>query len=136
MKVGIVGSRKFTNWVVIKESILSLKEEYGDNLEIVSGGQAKGANGIAKSCAIEFKIKYIEFPPAHYMHNEYCIRGRENYGKSYSVSNYFDRNTEIAEYSDMILCFIPQGMRITESRGTFDTYTKALRLGKKVLVIN
>ena len=56
------------------------KREYGDGLEIVSGGQKQGADGYAKKYASEFDIKYSEFPPAHYQYNQHCILESYNYG--------------------------------------------------------
>ena len=38
MKVGIVGSRKYTNKNNIRDFVFRLKEELGDDVEIVSGG--------------------------------------------------------------------------------------------------
>ena len=48
MKVAIVGSRQYTNKKRIQEFIFKLKQKYGDELEIVSGGQKDGADGYAK----------------------------------------------------------------------------------------
>ena len=39
MKIGIVGSREYENKLKIKEFIYQLKEKFGDELVIVSGGQ-------------------------------------------------------------------------------------------------
>ena len=60
MRVAIVGSRQYTNKKRIQEFIFKLKQKYGDELEIVSGGQKDGAEGYAKIYAIEFDIKYLE----------------------------------------------------------------------------
>ena len=44
MKVAIVGSREYTNKRRIQEFIHKLKERWGNDLEIVSGGQKDGAD--------------------------------------------------------------------------------------------
>ena len=36
-KVGIVGARIYTNKLKVKEFVYSLKEKFGDDVEIVSG---------------------------------------------------------------------------------------------------
>ena len=136
MKVGIVGSREFLAKNKIRKFIYDLKELFGEELEIVSGGQVKGADGFAKKYAIELGVTYREFPPAHYSWNSYCIKEAYHYGKEYRVWYYNERNTEIAEYSDAIACFLPTGWDITQSRGTNDTYTKAKGLGKVAKIIN
>ena len=73
MKVAIVGSRKYTNKRRVQEFVFKLKEKYGDELEIVSGGQKQGADGYAKKYALEFDLKYSEFPPAHYQYIQHCV---------------------------------------------------------------
>ena len=83
IKVGIVGSRKYTDKRKIKDLIFEIKNKYGDEVEVVSGGQKDGADGLAKKYALEFDLKYTEFPPAHYNHNMHCIRPRGEYNNPY-----------------------------------------------------
>ena len=49
------------------------------------------------------------------------------------MSNFFKRNKQIAEYSDMIVAFIPDGV---ESRGTMNTVEHAKREKKLIKIIN
>ena len=132
-KIAIVGSRKYENKTKIKNFVFKLKERFGDEVEIISGGQKYGADGYAKKFALEFDMKYVEFPPEHYPYNQHCISERFNYGKKYKVSNYFKRNKQIAEYSDIIVAFIPDGV---ESRGTMNTIEYAKREKKLIKIIN
>ena len=133
MKVAIVGSRQYTNKRRIQEFIFKLKEKYGDKLEIVSGGQKQGADGYAKKFALEFDTKYSEFPPAHYQYNQHCVLESYNYGKPYAVWHYHTRNKEIAEYSDVVIAFIPKGIT---SKGTNSTLKEAKKINKKTVIIN
>ena len=57
MKVGIVGSRKYTNKNNIRDFIFRLKEEFGDGVEIVSGGCKFGADKYAKKYALELGLQ-------------------------------------------------------------------------------
>ena len=132
-KVGIVGARIYTNKLKVKEFVFNLKEKFGDDVEVVSGGQPKGADGYAKKFALEFDMNYVEFPPKHYTYNQHCILDRDNYGKTYHVVNFFDRNKQIAEYSDYIVAFIPEGYK---SNGTLDTIGHAKKLDKKVVILD
>ena len=132
-RVAIVGSRKYTNKKKVKEFIFKLKEKFGDDVEIVSGGQQFGADGYAKKSALEFDMKYAEFPPSHYAYNMHCVLEVNNYNKPYYISNYFKRNRQIVEYSDVVVAFIPEGV---ESKGTMNTIGHANRLNKKVVIIN
>ena len=117
----------------IKDLLFEIKEKYGNEVEIVSGGQRDGADGYAKKFALEFDMRYVEFPPRHYTYNQHCILDRDNYGKTYHVVNFFDRNKQIAEYSDYIVAFIPEGYK---SNGTLDTISHAEKLNKKVVILN
>ena len=132
-KIRIVVSRRYTHKKKVKDLIFEIKEKYGDEVEIVSGGQPKGADGLAKKYALEFNLKYVEFPPSHYSHNMHCKLPATQYNKPYYVSNFFKRNKQIAEYSNIIVAFIPDGV---ESRGTMDTVGHAEKLKKLIKIIN
>ena len=133
IKIGIVGSRGYTNKKKVKDLIFQIKEKHGDEVEIVSGGQKDGADGLAKKYALEFNVKYVEFPPVHYNWNMHCKLPATQYNKPYYVSNYFKRNKQIAEYSDIIVAFIPEGV---ESRGTMNTVEYAKREKKLIKIID
>ena len=115
MRVAIVGSRRYTNKRRIQEFIFKLKQKYGEELEIVSGGQKEGADGYAKKYALEFDVKYSEFPPVHYTYNQHCVLESFKYSRPYAAWHYHDRNKEIAEYTDVMAAFIPKN---TTSKGT------------------
>ena len=133
IKIGIVGSRGYTNKQKVKDLIFEIKQKYGDEVEIVSGGQKLGADGFAKKFALEFDLDYVEFPPAHYSHNIHCKLSAKHYNKPYYVSNFFKRNKQIAEYSNILVAFIQEGI---ESRGTMNTVSHAEKLKKMVKIIN
>ena len=133
IKIGIVGSRGYTNKKKIKDLIFEIKEKYGDEVEIVSGGQKDGADGYAKKFALEFDMSYVEFPPSHYSWNMHCKLPATKYNKPYYVSNYFKRNKQIAEYSNIVIAFIPDGV---ESRGTMSTIDYAIKEKKLTKILN
>ena len=99
----------------------------------MSGGQPKGADGFAKKFAIEFDMKYVEFPPRHYTYNQHCILDESHYGKRYFPKNFTDRNKQIVEYSDYIVAFMPSD---NYTSGTMDTVSIAEKLNKKVIILN
>ena len=133
MKVAIVGSRRYTNKKRIQEFIFKLRDKYGDKLEIVSGGQKEGADGYAKKYALEFDVKYSEFPPVHYTYNQHCVLESYKYGRPYAAWHYHDRNKEIAEYSDVMAAFIPKN---TISKGTESALKQAIKKEKKYCIIS
>ena len=133
IKIGIVGSRKYTNKKKIKDLLYEIKHKPYTDVEIVSGGQRDGADGYAKKFTLELGMNYVEFPPAHYNWNMHCKLPATKYNKPYYVTNYFKRNKQIAEYSDIIVAFIPDGV---ESKGTMNTISHAERLKKMIKIIN
>ena len=133
MKVAIVGSRRYENRRKIKEFIFKLKEEYGTDTIIVSGGCKQGADKYAKKYALELGLQYEEYPPFHEVHNLYCTMPSSRYGKNYSVKNFFARNKIIAGTSDMVVGFIPEGI---EGRGTLNTIDYAKKFEKKYIIIS
>ena len=132
-RVGIVGSRTYTNRRKIKEFVYKLKEKFDDKVEIVSGGQLKAAHGFAKKFALEFDMKYVDFPPRHYTYNQHCILDESHYGKRYFPKNFHDRNKQIVEYSDYIVAFMNKG---EYTKGTLNTIETAEKLQKKVIILN
>ena len=133
MKVAIIGSRQYTNKRRIQEFVYKLKQRWGEKLEIVSGGQKDGADGYAKKYALEFDLKYSEFPPAHYQYNQHCVLERYNFGKPYAVWHYHNRNKSLIEYSDVVVAFIPKNLT---SKGTESALKEAKKNDKKYVIIN
>ena len=133
IKIGIVGSRSYTNKQKIKDLIFEIREKYGDEVEIVSGGQKEGADGLAKKFALEFDVDYSEFPPAHYSHNIHCVLPKYRYGKAFYKSNYHKRNAQIAEHCDVMVAFLPKN---TMSKGTESALNEAKEKQKKYVIIS
>ena len=133
IKIGIVGSRKWTDKNKIAQVIERCIDKYGaKNICIISGG-AFGADRMGKEAALEKGLAYKEYNPAHEAWNEYSGKPKEYYGKPYNVKHYFERNSFIAEDSDILFAFIPAGH---QSNGTMDTVTKAAKLHKYFKIIN
>ena len=133
MKVAIVGSRRYENKKKIKDFIFKLKNEYGDKTIVVSGGCKTGADKYAKKYALELGAQYREYPPFHEVYNLYCALPEACYGKPYNMKYFFVRNKQIAQNSDIIVGFIPQGVK---SDGTLSTLKYAKQFNKKVMVID
>lgn len=131
IKIGIVGSRKWKNKSKVQDAVDQCLARYGDQLTVVSGG-AIGADSLGRQVALEKGLQYIEYNPAHEAWNEYSGKPKDWYGKPYNVGHYFERNTFIAEDSDILFAFIPDNH---QSNGTMDTVNKALKLKKWVVII-
>ena len=133
MKVAVEGSRRYENKRKIKEFIFKLKEEYGTDTIIVSGGCKDGADKYAKKYALELGLQYEEYPPFHEVHNLYCTMPSSRYSKPYSIKNFFARNKIIANTSDFVVAFIAEGV---QSDGTFSTLNYAKKFNKKRIIIS
>lgn len=133
MRIGIVGSRQYENRKKVKDVIFNLQKKFGTKLTIVSGGCKDGADRYAKKYALEFNCKYVEFNPAHTVYNFYSALNENYYGKQYSPKHFFIRNKMLAKYCDIVIGFIPNGIK---SDGTINTITEAKKLNKKVVIIS
>ena len=132
MKVAIVGSRRYESKKKIKDFIFKLKQEYGEDTKIISGGAKEGADRYAKKYALELGLQYEEYPPAHFPHNLYCPLPESRYGREYSPKNYHVRNKIIAGTSDYIVAFKKKG---ENSKGTDSTINYAKKFNKKYVII-
>lgn len=133
MRIGIVGSREYENKKKIKDFIFKLKQEYGTDTIIVSGGCPDGADRYAKKYSLELGLQYEEYPPFHKQHNLYCVLPESVYGKPYNVKYFFVRNKQIAEASDFVVAFIPNGV---VSNGSLSTIKYAEKFNKKTIIID
>lgn len=133
MRVAIVGSREYENRTKIKKFIFKLIQKYGKDVTVVSGGCGDGADRYAKKYALELGAQYQEYPPFHEVHNLYCALPESCYSKPYNVRYFFVRNKQIAQNSDRVVAFIPNGV---EAKGTISTLKYAKKFGKKVMVID
>ena len=133
MKIAIVGSRRYENKKKIKDFVFKLKEQYGTDTIVVSGGCKQGADKYAKKYALELGLQYEEYPPFHDVHNLYCTIPSSRYGRPYNIRNFHARNKIIAGTSDFIVAFIQEGV---QSDGTFSTLNYAKKLNKKRIIIS
>ena len=133
MRVAIIGSRRYENKKKIKDFVFKLKEQYGTDTIIVSGGCKQGADKYAKKYALELGLQYEEYPPFHEVHNLYCTLPSSRYDKPFSMRNFFARNKIIVGTSDFIVAFIPEGV---EANGTKNVLEYAKKLDKKRIIIS
>lgn len=111
MKLGIVGSRDFNNYLEFQVAVLPFLSNI---TEIVSGG-AKGADSLAERFAVEHNIKMTVFKPDW-----------NKYGRSAGMI----RNKDIVENSDFVLAFW-DGV----SKGTKNSINRCKKLGKPFNII-
>ena len=133
MKIAIVGSRRYENKKKIKDFVFKLKQQYGENTIIVSGGCKDGADRYAKKYALELGLQYEEYPPFHEVHNLYCVLPHTRYDKPFSMRNFFVRNKIIASVCEYVVAFIPEGV---EANGTKNVLEYSKKLNKKRIIIN
>ena len=58
MKLAIIGSRTFNNYILLKEIL----EQYKPKITLVVSGAAKGADSLGERWALENKIQTLIFP--------------------------------------------------------------------------
>jgi len=115
MKIGIVGSRDFTQMDLVDSFIKNLPQ----NIDIVSGG-AIGVDSAAKELGKKYSHTVLEYLPD--------LAGcKERYE---FTQKYYERNQKIADACDMLVAFTDK-----ENGGTWDTIKRTRKLGKPVKII-
>ena len=133
MKVAIIGSRHYENVRKIKDALFQLKQRFGEDLIVISGGAQYGADKFARKYALEFGLRYREFNPAHTVKNLYSAMSDNYYDKPYHVSQFHHRNMLIAKACDVMMAFIPAG---DQAVGTVSAIKKVKKLNKPVTIIS
>ncbi len=132
MKVAIIGSRHYENIRKVKDALFQLKQKFGNNLIVISGGAQYGADKFARKYALEFGINYREYNPAHTTKNLYSAMSDNYYDKPYHVSQFHHRNMLIAKACDVMMAFIPNG---DNANGSLSAIKTAKKLKKPVTII-
>lgn len=132
MKIAIVGSREYENIRKIKNLLTGLRQKFGNELIIISGGAKHGADKHVKKYALEFGIEYKEFNPAHTPQNLYSAMSERYYGKPYHVSQFHHRNMLIAKDCDYMIALVPEHAK---ANGSESAIKQATKLDKKVVII-
>jgi predicted Rossmann-fold nucleotide-binding protein len=132
MKIAIVGSRHYENTRKIRDLLTNLKNKFGNDLTIISGGSRDGADQHVKKYALEFGLRYEEYNPAYTPRNLYSAMPEEYYGKTYHVSQYHHRNMLIAKACDKMIALIPSNML---SEGTESAIQNAKKFNKPVVIL-
>ena len=132
MKVALIGSRDYANIRRIKDTLFQLKQKFGTELIIISGGAKYGADKYARKYALEFGIRYREFNPAHTTKNLYSAMSDDYYSKPYHVSQFHHRNMLIARDCNVMIAFIGKD---DISYGSMSAIKKAKKLNKPVTII-
>jgi len=132
VKVALIGSRDYANIRKIKDTLFQLKQRFGDDLIIISGGAQYGADKYARKYTLEFGIRYKEFNPAHTIKNLYSAMSADYYSKPYHVSQFHHRNMLIARDCNVMMAFIAKD---DISNGSISAIKKAKKLNKPVTII-
>lgn len=130
IKVIIAGSRSFKDYKFLKLKLDSLLSEYSE-VEIVSG-ECRGADklgeqyGRTNSWTIKpFPAKWGDLTATP------CKIKTKNTGQHYNCLAGFNRNEQMAEYSDVLIAF-----RKNNSNGTSDMIARAKKHNLKIHIFD
>jgi hypothetical protein len=113
MKVAVIGSRGYTEFHTIVDFLAGLKQHYGNDLEIFSGG-AEGPDKLAELWCKANDVKITVFAADF-----------DKGGKGAGIK----RNTQIIDSADQVLAFWDG-----KSAGTLDGIIKAKKTKKPIQV--
>lgn len=133
MNIAIIGSRHYENTRKIQSLLTDLKNKFGEDLTIISGGCLQGADKYVKKYSVAFGINYKEYNPAHTPKNLYSAMSEHYYGKPYHVSQFHHRNNLIAKNCDYMIALIPVNEK---ANGSLSAIKSAQKLDKKVVILS
>ena len=110
MKVAVVGSRGFSDYKLLSETLDKIK------ITLIISGSAKGADTLGEQYAKENGIETKIFLPDW-----------EKHGKAAGML----RTTDIINESEVVIAFWDGS-----SKGTLDSINKAKKLNKKLIIID
>jgi len=108
MRIGIVGNKNYQNKRAIKNLLFELKKKYGKELSIISTGNKVGAEKLAKDCALDLDIRYIEYPLMSEKYNMFCQQNGKPaflYNKKYSPKYKFYQVSDIIKNTDFLVIY-------------------------------
>lgn len=105
MRVALIGNPKYENRGEIKELIWNLKKKFGDDLILITRGNAIGIEKWVRKFGLEMGIKYIEYNAAHTSMSLYSGMEKEYYGKPYHPTQPLHQYDCIARGADKIVYF-------------------------------
>ena len=133
MHVGIIGSKNYENTRRIRDILSSLKQKFGNELVVSSGGTQAGAEKFIKKYALEFNIQYREFNPAHTSHTLYSVMPEDYFNKPFHGSQHPHRYMLMGRYVDNLIILIQPGETVDVYKAAIDTVNKRK---KKIVVMN
>ena len=125
MKVIIAGSRDITDYSLIDQATKSS----GFEITEVVCGLAPGVDSVGESWAKNNGIPVQPFPAKWDDLSEPCRIKINNYGRKYNALAGFNRNQEMAQYADALVC-ITNG-----SPGSKDMIERMEKLDKPVYIL-
>lgn len=103
---------------------------------MVGAGNALGSDFYIRKLALSLKKNYIEFPPKHYIHNEYCYYPKEYFNRlEFSIDNYVKRYFDILEYVDVMIVFMNKNTEDVSFQFLLDNLNKNV-FNKPYVIIN
>ena len=63
-RVAVIGNTNWQNKRKVQETLRNLKQRFGDDVVVLGGGGAEGANSMVRKFALEFGMQYEEYNPS------------------------------------------------------------------------
>ncbi len=103
-KVGLTGTKTWSNTAKIKQLLFKIKQQHPDTT-IVGMGEKAGADKYIKRFALELGCTYKELNPPHTTQNLYSLMPESFHDKPFSVKGMYLRNKIFASTVDSCVLF-------------------------------
>ena len=128
LKIGVTGSRDFSNKEIVKNAIGKIKSEFVDYLFELHHGDCLGADELCHEVSIEEGFKVVIHPPNKKSCRAFCEGGEVLKEKSFLA-----RNKDIVDSCDILLAFPKTNKEVLRS-GTWATIRHGRKTNKEVII--
>lgn len=103
--MGIIGPKEAFAKNRIQIILKRLKEQFGSQLEIISGGNKTGIEYETKKVVLEMNLNYKEFNPSYSGFNMYSALNEEYYEKKFHPTHESDRYRRLVRTCNRLIIF-------------------------------
>ena len=104
IKIGVFGDKDYVKDSSVVQLMKSIYDRYGPSPTILSGG-AQGPDQLVKKYALHYGMKFVEFNPSYTGFKMYSAENKNYYGKSFHISQEFDRYKKLIQSAEKVVLF-------------------------------
>jgi len=131
MNIALIGSPTYENVRKLRDFLFTIKENLGNDVNIITRGNKSGCEKYIRKYAIEFGLRYTEYNSANTTRNLYSGMNKEYYSKPFHPTQSLHQYDCVVKHADKLFYF--GGIKPSEQKH-FERILE--RFNKKVMYLN